>query len=883
MIFKNNAPPLLDDHAYRGLVEAVTEVAIYRLGRTGLVESWNAGAERLKGYQADEIVGRPFSCFYSEDDRADGQPDRALEIAVRDGAFETHGWRVRKDGSRFWAHVVIDPIRDQTGEVAGFAKVTSDLTKDHERERQVAEMNATLEKQVLARTTLLRNLTVLQRAILADAAIGIIATDVKGKITLFNPAAQRMLGYREAELVGKKTPDIFHDPAEMAAHAETMSIEPGVPISWGFRAAAIKARRGIPDSHECNFVRKDGARLPVLLNVTALRSEEGEIFGFLVMVVDLTERRERARLLAARTLEAEAAMRAKTRLLATMSHEIRSPMNAILGMLQVLMQSGLSDDQADYVAKAYSASDSLQHLLNDILDFTSIESDKLVLELSPFSLDALMCDLQTLTGPTIGGKTVTLDFAIEPGLKDLLMGDMVRLRQVMLNLIDNAIKFTERGSIRVSARRPPGERRRSIIQFTVEDTGIGIAPDQLAAIFEEFRQVDGSSTRSQGGSGLGLTIGQKLISLMGGRLDVDSTPGTGSRFGFTLSLPAAAQGEALPAMPSAVSRLPPLAAENAAAPLAGLTLLVVDDAAINQEVARHLLIAAGAEVTVADSGIEAIDLALAAKPSFDAILMDLQMPGMDGLEAARRLRAISRFEDTPIIAITANAMESDKEDCRAAGMNDHIGKPFNIADLVAVILSHCSQQPKPAPLVDALLALYRLADDKALFVKIAGQFSRDSASILDQLADALRRHAPADGAALLHKFKSTAGVVGAVRLAGLAERLEAKLNEGDLAIDIAALRDLMTQTCHELAGTSATLATGAPAPGAPTPAPRLSELDALLEEGNMRALDVCIAIEKSRAGIAEDPFSAVVRAVDVLDFPAARQALKAMAATAKAG
>jgi PAS domain S-box-containing protein len=756
----------VDDRAHRELVEAVTNVAIYRLDPAGHVESWNPGARRFKGYAPEEIIGRHFSCLYTEEDRKDGLPERALDEAARKGTFEAEGWRVRKDGSRFWAQVVIDPIRDESGLVTGFAKVTHDVTHSHVREAEVAKINASLEQQVLARTALLRNLTVLQRAILADAAMGIIATDVNGTITLFNPAAQRMLGYREAELVGKKTPSIFHDDAEMAGHANAMSAEQGMPIEASFQAAAAKARTGVPDTREWSFIRKDGSRQPLLLSVTALRDDDGDIFGYLGIAVDLTERRERENLLLARTREAEAAVIAKSRFLANMSHEIRSPMNAILGMLQILLRTDLSASQADYAAKAYSATELLLHLLNDILDFSKIEADKLVLESAPFSLDTLMCDLQTLTAAMLGDKPLALDVSIEPGLGAPVMGDAFRLRQVLLNLIGNAVKFTARGKIKVTLRRPPGERRRSIVQFAVEDTGIGIAAEQLTTIFDDFQQGDSSTTRPYGGAGLGLSISRKLISLMGGRLNVESTPGVGSRFSFTLALPLDER--------AAPSRQPP-AASKSAKPLAGLALLVVEDTPLNQEVARHLLTGAGAEVTVAASGPLGLELAQTAEPPFDIILMDLQMPGMDGLEATRRLRDSTKTASTPIIAMTANVMASDREACLAGGMNDYVVKPFNIADLVCVILSHRPTPRQAGLFVDGGLALHRLAGDEALFVRISRQFVRDSAPLLDELADALRREAPAEGAALLHKLKSLAGVVGADHLASRAARLEAEL------------------------------------------------------------------------------------------------------------
>jgi CheY-like chemotaxis protein len=444
---------------------------------------------------------------------------------------------------------------------------------------------------------------------------------------------------------------------------------------------------------------------------------------------------------------------------------------------------------------------------------------------------------------------------------------------VLLNLVGNAIKFTERGLVRVSLRRPPGERRHSMVEFSVEDTGIGIPAEKLDSIFTDFQQADASTTRRYGGTGLGLTISRKLIALMGGRLDVESDVGVGSRFSFSLSLQRASQEQPVARPPS----------PNANA-LAGLKLLVVEDMPLNQEVAKHLLTNAGADVTVAESGSLAIDLALAAEPPFDAVLMDLQMPGMDGLETTRRLRATPKLAATPIIAMTANIMASDKQACLEAGMNDHVGKPFHIADMIAAIQAQQPPRRKIIPLVTVKLALHRLAGDKALFIKIARQLKDDLPPMLDQLADAVTRQVPAEGVAVMHKLKSLAGVVGAGRLAAMAAEFEAALKAGATGIDLFALRDVLAETSLEL-GHVVTSMKPAPRSALCTSslAAGFAELDGLLQARNMRALDISASIEESLRDIPGDPFAVVSQAVDKLDFVAARKALRAMVFEAQAG
>jgi len=382
--------------------------------------------------------------------------------------------------------------------------------------------------------------------------------------------------------------------------------------------------------------------------------------------------------------DSNAAETAKSEFLANMSHEIRTPINGVMGYLQLMSRESLDEKSRGYVSESLNATRLLLRVLNDVLDFSKIEAGELDIHTAPSDLHTMLGEVHGLMQAQLAGKALDLRLDIDARLPRFALTDDMRLRQVLMNLTGNAIKFTERGVVTLCVRAQPLPEEQFSLEVQVRDTGIGIGEQQLSHLFQAFHQADGSSTRRFGGSGLGLVISQRLLKLMGSEgLRVQSVEGQGSVFSFELVLKVPRQEE-----------LPRLAETGAEAektslsvgePLRGRSILLVEDNPTNIDVALNMLESLGAEVTIAINGRDALEVLQEQGPCFDLVLMDMQMPEMDGLEATRRIKAEPRWAGLPVVAMTANAMEQDRRACLEAGMADHLGKPFELADLMRII------------------------------------------------------------------------------------------------------------------------------------------------------------------------------------------------------
>lgn len=665
----------------------------------------NPALERITGYDADELIGRD-PRFLMRDDF--NQPDLLkLEQALAAGEECQVVLRsYRKNGSLFWNELSVSPVRDEHGIVNHFVGITEDIT-----ERKRAD-------------EILRATSALQRAILDSAGYAVISTSAEGLIRIFNAAAERMTGYKAAEVIGRPTSILIHDWTEVERRAKELSAELGRPVSPDFEVFVAKARLGRADEHEWTYVTKHGTRLPVLLSVTPVRDERGIILGFMGIASDITERKRAESQLTQARHAAEAASRTKGEFLANMSHEIRTPMNAVMGMIELGLATELTREQRGYLTAARNSAIDLLTIINDVLDFSKIEAGKLELHPEPFQLrDALGLGLKTFS-LRAAEKGLELSLRVQPDVPDALEGDAPRLRQVLNNLVSNALKFTEKGEVEVDVTlagtktahliktagaaplplapilRSSGAAKATpalmptvttvdghcTLHFRVRDTGIGVALDKQKAIFEAFTQADASVTRRYGGTGLGLAIAARLCRLMGGEIWVESERGQGSTFHFTAAFSCPAE--------------PAPAASVFVEALDGERVLVVDDNATNRRILCEMLANWRMVPQAAASADEALAVLHASstegKAPFRCLLLDASMPESDSFSLAREINRHPETAPKIIMMLSSTNRSEEISRCHAAGVENYLIKPVGQSELLDVLLRRteaAGQQP----------------------------------------------------------------------------------------------------------------------------------------------------------------------------------------------
>ncbi len=627
------------------------------------------------GKTREEVLGRDGRDVIA--DAILGSPQTVIDRVMAGEALGTPTDMRGHDGrvSNFWIYRLPDVV---DGEIRGYFFIATDITEMRRSERRLQELNA---KLIQAES--------FTRGIADNLPGRVVYWDSDERCRFANRVYCEWFGKSLDQVLGKTTMEIFGESRTPERHVHARAALAGEPQHFESVEVSADGRDGIWSVHYIPDIQR------------------GVVRGFFVLASDITAaKRAQAdleslneELVLARDL-AEDAAQAKSAFLANMSHEIRTPMNVIIGLTHLMRRDAHEPTTADRLAKVGDAAQHLLDIINDILDLSKIDAGKLALAPVDFSVDALLARSSSMVAD--GARRKGLALTVDRGdLPQSLRGDALRLSQVLVNLLSNAVKFTSRGSIVLRCDVMTREGNELTVRFAVHDTGVGIAPDALDRLFSPFEQADGSTTRRFGGTGLGLSIARELAQLMGGAVGVESEPGRGSIFWFTARL-LAAQADAAPLSSHDVAPAGRTAEHLLAQRHGGARVLLADDNRINQELATELLRLVDLQVDVADNGRVAYEMA--DEGGYDLILMDMQMPEMDGLESTRLIRSRPALDATPIVAMTASAFGADRDACLAAGMNDHIGKPVNPATLYETLLrwldvsrKDASDVPAPTP------------------------------------------------------------------------------------------------------------------------------------------------------------------------------------------
>lgn len=997
----------------KGILDAASEVSIIATDPQGVIEVFNTGAERMLGYTAQEVVGvkTPAIIHLASEVEARGdeltsqfgQPIHGFRTFVHVPEIigaETREWTyVRKNGSQLPVSLSVTANRSSNGEILGYLGIAIDLSE--EKQQRVSLMRL-LEKMQLAAKV---------------AQLGIWEWDIQKEGLVWNDEMFAIYDYPLEE----KDKGLCYEHWRQRLHPD----DEQRAVQQILRAAN---NNEVFDS-EFRVVWPSGeVRYVKALAVTERDPETNKPLVMIGVNFDVTLERNHAGSLLQAKLDAEHANLAKTQFLADMSHEIRTPLNAVMGMLQLLQRTELQQRQVEYITKAKSSAQSLLEILNDILDISKIEAGKLELEKTAFTLESMLRELADIGSAYQGGKPIELVYKIDPLLRNEVIGDQLRLKQVLINLMGNAIKFTDKGNVTIGLRLLQMRDGEADIRLSVSDTGIGIAEHQIPKLFQNFSQAESATSRKYGGTGLGLAICNKILQLMNSTLRVESRVGEGSTFFFDLSLPIVSEvgivhhasssklklllvddnhvsteaiSSSLPVdkfdvvvvhSPTEAIHLFELAQESVAfdvvlmdinlpemsgieaanqilqktdkqhapviimisahelekylegtqpqdlpfssflskpftpqqvidaveqvmsgkpshltfAPsssgpvlrLKGVRIMVVEDNALNRLVAQELLESEGAIVQMEVGGKEAIEQLMATE--VDLILMDLQMPEMDGFEATRRIRQFN--QKVPIVALTANATTEDRQTCLDVGMSDHIGKPLNIDRLVEVVLKHASadwdanhlavkqkqETSASAEVVESLDSILKRFNNKAeTYLRSLALFNGESRSFMTQIEAAAAENNHKVLGSLFHAIKGSSATVGGTALAKVASSYEQLAKRADLltivvsAEDLADFGILLEQTITLLQSQSEKLNQVIDKPTAKSVILTkdeliviLAKMSALLDSNNMEALELSEELLVKSSPDMREQLSHIVEAVQNLKFDYASLLIK---------
>jgi len=604
----------------------------------GVIKSFNHAAEKIFGYPVNEVLGKNVSILMPEQYGKYHNHNLSSFQATWESTILGIGREVlgmRKDGSTFPMKISVGRFKSNGQDI--FVSIIRDVGEINEAERQLRQFKTTLDMTL--------------------DCVFMFSPDTL-KFIYVNQGAMNQTGYSRAELENMTPVDIKPEFDEAKFQAVISPMISGVEPTINF---------------ETVHRHKDGTLIPVEIFLQYINPKD-EAARFVAIVRDITARKQVEKVLIEAREQAEAASRAKSEFLAIMSHEIRTPMNGVLGMAQLLSETDLGDEQSDYIRYIKQSGQALLTIVNDVLDFSKIEAGELIMQAEAFDLEKTVCDVLCLLSLGVNEKELNLSHNISSDVPAWLIGDVGRIRQVLVNLLGNAIKFTEEGGIHVSVSCGGLSDGNADLRITIEDTGVGIASQDRDRLFAAFTQADSSLTRQFGGTGLGLAICEKLVSQMGGSIGVDSTPGKGSIFWIELLLPVAEISAAHPQDNSGdvAERVP------GTLPLLSGHVLLVEDNLINQKIALAFMEKLGLTSDVANNGVEAFEMWR--HNQYDLILMDCQMPVMDGYQATTRIRE-QESGHVPIIAFTAHALKADQQSCIDKGMNDYLAKPFTQQEL----------------------------------------------------------------------------------------------------------------------------------------------------------------------------------------------------------